>query len=59
MSRWKLYDHWYADLAGLTVEQLRERQAFAVLRAEHAVARGTGRNPKAAREWPRQAARRR
>jgi hypothetical protein len=51
MSRWKLYDNWYADLAGLSVEQLRERRAFAAQRAERAVARGMGRNPKAAREW--------
>lgn len=51
MSRWKLYDNWYADLAGLSVEQLRERRAFAAQRAEGAVARGMGRNPKAAREW--------
>ncbi|WP_158697254.1 hypothetical protein [Streptomyces hokutonensis] len=27
MGRWKLYDNRYADLAGLSVEQLRERQA--------------------------------
>ena len=51
MSRWKLYDNWYADLAGLAVEQLRERRAFAAERAEGAAARGVGRNPKAAREW--------
>jgi hypothetical protein len=51
MSRWKLYDNWYADLAGLSVEQLRERRAFAAERAEGAVARGMGRNPKAGREW--------
>lgn len=51
MSRWKLYANWYADLAGLSVEQLRERRAFAVQRAEGAVTRGMGRNPKAAREW--------
>ncbi|XUL89892.1 hypothetical protein ACQ86D_27410 [Streptomyces galilaeus] len=41
MGRWKLYDNWYADLAGLSVEQLRERQAFAAQRAESAAARGT------------------
>ncbi len=29
MSRWKLYNNWYADLASLSVEQLWERQAFA------------------------------
>lgn len=51
MSRWKLYDNWYADLAGLSVEQLRERRAFVAQRAEGAVASGTGRNPKAGREW--------
>ncbi|GGU28706.1 hypothetical protein GCM10010259_19110 [Streptomyces daghestanicus] len=51
MSRWKLYDNWYADLAGLSVEQLRERRAFAAERAAGAVARGMGRNPKAGREW--------
>lgn len=51
MSRWKLYDNWYADLASLAVEQLRERRAFATERAEGAAARGVGRNPKAAREW--------
>lgn len=51
MSRWKLYDNWYADLAGLSVEQLRERRAFAAQRAEDAVARGMGRSPKAGREW--------
>ncbi|WP_327724887.1 hypothetical protein [Streptomyces europaeiscabiei] len=51
MSRWKLYDNWHADLAGLSVEQLRERRAFAAQRVEGAVARGVGRNPKAAREW--------
>ncbi|WP_326578120.1 hypothetical protein OG250_14975 [Streptomyces sp. NBC_00487] len=47
MSRWKLYDNWYADLAGLAVEQPRERRAFAAERAEGAVVGGTGRNPKA------------
>lgn len=51
MSRWMLYDNWYADLVGLSVEQLRERRAFAAQRAESAVVRGMGRNPKAAREW--------
>lgn len=51
MSRWKLYDNWYAGLAGLSDEQLREHRAFAAERAEGAVARGMGRNPKAAREW--------
>ncbi|MFE9625752.1 hypothetical protein [Streptomyces sp. NPDC006527] len=51
MSRWKLYDNWYADLAGLTVEQLRERRAFAAQRAQEAAARGMGRNSKAARDW--------
>ncbi|MFD5733054.1 hypothetical protein ACFWIY_09505 [Streptomyces sioyaensis] len=51
MSRWKLYDSWYADLAGLSIEQLRERRAFAAQRAEDSVARRMGRNPKAARDW--------
>jgi hypothetical protein len=51
MSRWKLYDNWYVDLPGLTVEQLRERRAFAAQRAQHAAARGMGRSPKAARDW--------
>ncbi|MFI9256719.1 hypothetical protein ACIGT4_03200 [Streptomyces sioyaensis] len=51
MSRWKLYDNWDADLAGLTIEQLRERRAFAAQRAQDAVARRMGRNPKAARDW--------
>ncbi|MFI1159640.1 hypothetical protein [Streptomyces sioyaensis] len=51
MSRWKLYDNWHADLAGLTIEQLRERRAFAAQRAQDAVARRMGRNPKAARDW--------
>ncbi|MFF7231585.1 MULTISPECIES: hypothetical protein [unclassified Streptomyces] len=51
MSRWKLYDDWDADLAGLTIEQLRERRAFAAQRAQDAVARRMGRNPKAARDW--------
>lgn len=51
MSRWKLYDNWDADLVGLTIEQLRERRAFAAQRAEDAVARRMGRNPQAAREW--------
>ncbi|MFF2364835.1 hypothetical protein ACFVU0_19400 [Streptomyces sp. NPDC058122] len=51
MSRWKLYDNWYDDVAGLTVEQLRERRAFAVQRAQDAAARGMGRSPKAARDW--------
>ncbi|WP_309031046.1 hypothetical protein [Streptomyces alfalfae] len=47
----KLYNDWYADPAGLSDEQLRERRAFAAQRAEGAVARGMGRNPKPAREW--------
>lgn len=51
MSHWKIYDNWYADLAGLSVEQLRERRAFAAERATGAVARGMGRNPNAGREW--------
>ncbi|SFO05132.1 hypothetical protein SAMN04487980_10503 [Streptomyces sp. cf124] len=51
MSRWKLYDNWSEELAGLSAEQLRERRAFAAQRAEGAVARGMGRNPKAARDW--------
>jgi hypothetical protein len=51
MSRWKVYDNWQTDLGGLTVEQLRERRAFAARRAQDAVARRAGRNPKAAREW--------
>lgn len=51
MTRWKLYDNWKADLAGLTVEQLRERRAIAARRAQDAVARRAGRNPKAARDW--------
>ncbi len=51
MTRWKLYDNWTADLGGLTVEQLRERRSFAARRAQDAVARRAGRNPKAARDW--------
>ncbi|WP_157596933.1 hypothetical protein [Streptacidiphilus rugosus] len=51
MSRWKLYDNWAADLAGLTVEQLIERRDFADQRQRQADARGKGRNPKAARDW--------
>lgn len=51
MSRWKLYDNWYADLPGLTPEQLRERRNLAAQRAGDAVAQGMGRNPKAARDW--------
>ncbi|MDW8807588.1 hypothetical protein P1P68_23050 [Streptomyces scabiei] len=51
MSRWKLYDNWYVDLAGRSVEQLRERRSFAAQRVEGAVARGMGRNLKAARDW--------
>lgn len=51
MSRWKLYDNWYADLPGLTSEQLRERRDFAAQRADQAAARGMGSNPKAARGW--------
>ncbi|MFJ4645922.1 hypothetical protein ACIP6Q_20590 [Streptomyces bobili] len=51
MSRWKLYDNWYADLPSLSAEQLRERRAFAAQRVEHAAARGMGRSPKAARQW--------
>lgn len=51
MSRWKLSDNWHVDLAGLTIEQLRERRAFAAQRAQDAVARRLGRNPKAARDW--------
>ncbi|MFF0010869.1 MULTISPECIES: hypothetical protein [unclassified Streptomyces] len=51
MSRWKLHDNWHADLPGLTAEQLRERRDFASQRADHAAARGMGRNPKAARGW--------
>ncbi|MEU0114852.1 hypothetical protein ABZ137_14280 [Streptomyces bobili] len=51
MSRWKLYDNWYADLPGLSAEQLRERRAFAAQRAEQAGARGMGRSPKSARKW--------
>jgi hypothetical protein len=51
MGRWKLYDNWYDDLAGLTVDQLRERRAFAAQRAQDAAARGIGRSPKAARDW--------
>ncbi|MFF8192340.1 hypothetical protein ACF05L_16095 [Streptomyces bobili] len=51
MSRWKLYDNWYADLPGLSAERLRERRAFAAQRAEQAAARGMGRSPKSARKW--------
>lgn len=51
MSRWKPYDNWHANLAGLTVEQLRERRELAAQRAQDAAARGMGRNPKAARDW--------
>ncbi|MFI0902267.1 hypothetical protein ACH4TE_01790 [Streptomyces sioyaensis] len=51
MSRWKPYDNGHADLAGLTIEQLRERRAFAAQRAQDAVARRMGRNTKAARDW--------
>ena len=50
MSRWKPHDNWYADLASLSIGQLRERRASAAQRAERAAARGTGRNPKAERE---------
>ncbi|MFG2889841.1 hypothetical protein [Streptomyces sp. NPDC048248] len=52
MTRWKLYGNWKADLAGLTVEQLRERRAIAARRAQDAVARRAGRNPKAATPRP-------
>ncbi|MET9504034.1 hypothetical protein ABZY42_20295 [Streptomyces sp. NPDC006622] len=51
MGRWKLHADWYADLASLSVEQLRDRRSLAAQRAAHAAARGTGRNPKAARQW--------
>lgn len=51
MSRWKLYDNWDADVRGLTIDQLRERQSFARMREQQTLARGMGRNPKAARAW--------
>jgi hypothetical protein len=52
MSRWKLYDHWNADLPSLTVQQLREeRQALAAGRVRSSTARGMGRSPKGARDW--------
>ncbi|MEU5235824.1 hypothetical protein ACH4UR_03100 [Streptomyces lydicus] len=51
MSRWKLYDNRNAELTSLTVEQLRERRELADRRAQQAGARGSGRNPEAARDW--------
>ncbi|MET8978181.1 hypothetical protein ABZX85_21460 [Streptomyces sp. NPDC004539] len=51
MSRWKLYDHWYADLPTLSPPQLHERRELAASRLRSSLARGPGRNPKAARDW--------
>ena len=51
VSQWKLIHNWEADLPGLSEAQLRERLDLASGRAESSLRKGTGRNPKAAREW--------
>jgi hypothetical protein len=51
VSRSKLIRHWEADLPSLSVEQLRERLEIASEYEAFSLRKGTGRNPKAAREW--------
>ena len=51
MSRSRLIDKWDADLRGLTDDGVRERLRFAQSSIDDSLARGTGRNPKAARMW--------
>ena len=42
---------WDRDLPGLTTEQLESRAQFARTRENNALAKGLGRNTKAASEW--------
>jgi len=51
MSRNRFLDHWDADLRGLTDEGVRERLLLASASVEQSLARGSGRNHKAARMW--------
>jgi hypothetical protein len=51
MPRWNLLKNWDDDLSGLTDEQHQERLALARRYEASSQAPGTGRNPKAAREW--------
>jgi hypothetical protein len=46
-----LLDHWDDDLTGLSDEQLGERLALARRYEASSSKRGTGRNPKGARDW--------
>jgi hypothetical protein len=51
MPRWKLLDHWDDDLTGLSDDQLQERLDLARRYEATSQKPGTGRSPKAAREW--------
>ncbi|MFS0699049.1 hypothetical protein AB6N24_03645 [Cellulomonas sp. 179-A 4D5 NHS] len=51
MSRSRLIDQWESDLPGLSNDGVRDRVRVARESAEQSVARGAGRNPKAARMW--------
>ena len=51
-NKWRsMLKPWDRDLPGLTTEQLESRARFARTREHNALAKGLGRNPKAAREW--------
>jgi hypothetical protein len=51
-NKWRsMLKTWDRDLPGLTTEQLESRAQFARTRENNALAKGLGRNPKAAREW--------
>ena len=53
MSRWKLLETWDRDLPALTEGALRERLQLAREYEASSDRRGTGRNPKARRDWRR------
>lgn len=48
-----MLETWDRDLPGLSDEQLAERHALAVDYERSSDARGSGRNPKARRDWRR------
>ena len=53
MSRSAMIRNWDKDLPALKDDQLRERLALATAFEARSLKKGTGRNPKAAREWRR------
>ena len=51
-NKWRaMLKTWDQAVSGLSVDELESRARFAQTRERQSLAKGVGRNPKAAREW--------